>query len=282
MNTMHQKHPILWLGAHKTGTTFLQNALDLSAGALESAGYRYMSLVAFRNHYLRPLIYDGNHGEPPPPPPGLNLIFDENIPGLVQGALGTTGLYPRTAERSRKVADHFGLRTPDIYFCVRNYATFLPSLFCETLKSTPYRPFARFYDPDQHPLDWNSVIDQLRAAFPDSRISVYQNEALRGREAALLSYITGIPAADFTIPSGTERPGFSHKAVRTLYHLSKTRTVSRADVFAAVRHYPKGTDWPAFDPLSDEAKADLTTAYQQHVRRLRDRDDVHFIALDQL
>ncbi|MDO5631875.1 MAG: hypothetical protein Q4G22_08560 [Paracoccus sp. (in: a-proteobacteria)] len=280
MTDQDPKQPVLWLGAHKTGTTFLQRALEQSDTVLQAAGYHYMPLTAFRDRYTRPLLYDGEHGTPDAPPvPGLSLIFDENIPGLVQDALSRDGLYPQAAERSHKMAEYLSLHNPDIWFGVRDYVSFLPSLFCETLKSTPYKPFGRFYDPKRHPLNWNVLIDRLRLAFPQSRIRIYQNEALRGREAALLSAVTGIAAAAFTIPRGTERPGFSHKAVRSLYDLSKTRTVERCDVFAAVRQYPKGPEWPAFDPLNDQRKQELSAAYQAHLQRLRDRDDVDFIDL---
>ncbi|MDO5612563.1 MAG: hypothetical protein Q4G14_04880 [Paracoccus sp. (in: a-proteobacteria)] len=273
------KKPILWLGAHKTGTTFLQNALEHSNDVLKKAGYCYMPLTKFRARYTRPLVYDGDHGQPHAPVPGMNLIFDENIPGLVQGALSPSGLYPQAAQRSQKVAQYFGLNAPDIWFGLRDYVSFLPSLFCETLKSISYQPFVRFYDPQNHPVNWVDLIGRLRLAFPASRICVYQNEALRGREAALLSAATGIPAADFTIPDGSERPGFSHRAVRSLYDLSKTRTVERRDVFAAVRQYPKGPKWPAFDPFNAARKQELSAAYQAHLHELRNLADVDFIDL---
>ena len=39
---------ILWLGLHKTGTTFLQKSLDLSQKALQQAAIHYVDLDEFR------------------------------------------------------------------------------------------------------------------------------------------------------------------------------------------------------------------------------------------
>ena len=211
--------------------------------------------------------------------PKLNLYFDENIPDLVQSVLSAQGLYPDLESRSRIMADYFGLDAPRIFFGIRSFTGFLPSLFCETLKSTPYQPFSRFYRPDRHRLAWDEVIDRIRRTFPDSPIGVYRAEDLRGNERQLLSHVTGIPPEAFSFPEQSRREGFSHKAVRSLYALSQTRQVTFNDVFAAVREYPKGEKWKGFDPLSDEEKQRLDELYQRDLDRLRARSDIEFIEL---
>lgn len=273
------RRPILWLGAHKTGTTFLQNALMLSQAALARHGLRYMDLDEFRAKYTRPLIYRGSFGQVPPPEDDLNVIFDENIPGLVQHALSAKGMYPDLVSRSRKVCSHFGLQNPDIYFGVRDYVGFLPSLYCEALKSTPFRPFDNFYVRQRHRIDWNDVVDLLRKAFPASRIRLYFYEDLRGNEARLLSEVTGVPAADFTIPGKISRPGFSHAAIESLLELSKARLVTTEDVFSAIRRFRKNKEFPSFQPFDDEEKKYLHSSYQEHRDLILKRDDIGMINL---
>ena len=274
MSQPQARKPILWLGAHKTGTTFLQKSLMLSQEALAHHGLRYMDLDEFRAKYTRPLLYGRGFGRAPEPDENLNLIFDENIPGLVQHALSAKGLYPDIAARSRKVCAHFGLHDPDIYFGVRNYVGFLPSLYCEALKSTPYRPFDQFYRAGRHRIDWNNVLDQLRQAFPNSRIYVYFYEDLRGNEAHLLSRITGVAESSFVIPEKISRPGFSHAAVESLFELSKSGPVTRKDVFSAISRYRKGKKFPSYQPFDQYSISDLGAQYQEHVERMRLRDDV--------
>jgi hypothetical protein len=279
MNATQSSRSVLWLGAHKTGTTFLQEALDLSAAALEARGLSYMALDSFRDAYTRPLLYQGRQHPPQPPREGLNLVFDENIPALVQNVLSAEGLYPEIAPRSQRISDYLGLQDPDIYFGIRSYTGFLPSLFCETLKSTQYQPFVRFYLRGIHVLDWGDLVDRLRRAYPGSRITLYQYEELRGKETRLLSQITGVDLADFTIPGKPNRPGFSHKAVRSLYERHKTETLTSKDVFEAVRRFPKSRKFPPFDPWRRPERESLDALYASHLARLRQRDDVTFLTL---
>jgi hypothetical protein len=273
------RKPILWLGAHKTGTTFLQKALSLSREALGRHGLKYMDLDNFRAKYTRPLIYQGSFGQVSPPDDDLNLIFDENIPNLVQHALSAKGLYPDIAARSHKICTHFDLTDPDIYFGVREYSGFLPSLYCEVLKSTPYRPFDQFYIPQRHNINWHDVIDRLRRAFPKSRIYVYLYENIRGNEARLLSKVTGLPAAEFTIPTKMSRPGFSHAAVETLFELSKKRLVTSEDVSFAINKFKKSKDFPSYQPFDEKTLDSLKNNYQNHTELISLRDDIELLKI---
>lgn len=270
---------VFWLGAHKTGTTYLQGMLDETRPALLSRGRTYITLEDFRSQYTRPLLYKSHPQPPAAPLDDINFVFDENIAGLVQHVLSARGMYPEIAERSLKVASYLGLERPIIYFGVRDYATFLPSLYCETLKSTAYKPFSRFYKPDTHVLDWLDVVQRLKVAFPESPIRIYAYEELRGNERTLLSRATGIRARRFRASEGQERPGFSHKAVRSLFELSKTREVTHEDVEEAVQTYPKGPQWKPFDPLSEQDKVRLTSLYRGHLVEIGKLRDVEVMTM---
>lgn len=252
--------------------------LDLSQTSLKESGYEYLNLDEFRKKYTRPILYGGNHGSPHSPS-GVNFIFDENIPNLVQHVLSRDGLYPNLADRSTKLASYFGFVKPHVFFGIRDYATFLPSLFCETLKSTSYKPFSEFYDPSINQLDWNDVIDRLRGAFPESEISIYAYESLRGNECTLLERVTGIPSGSFRLPKGKSRLGFSHEAVKSLHQLSKSRTVTFEDVFEAVRTFPKGKKWSSFNPFNADRVGELNTLYNEHLQCISSRADINFIDL---
>ena len=277
MSQPHTRKPILWLGAHKTGTTFLQNALMLSQEVLADHGLQYMEQSAFRAKYTRPLIYKRTFRRARPPDNDLNLIFDENIPNLVQHVLSSKGLYPDLVPHSRRISAHFGWEAPDIYFGIRSYVGFLPSLYCEVLKSTPYQPFNQFYDPQRHRVDWNDVVDRLRKAFPRSRIHMNFYEQLRGSEARLLAAITGVPASEFIIPKKISRPGFSHAAVEALLEMSKTRLVTTEDIFLAIRRFQRSKEFPSYQPFNNATVEELNKSYLDHIARLRLRNDINMM-----
>lgn len=308
MTTPNDQNSILWLGAHKTGTTFLQKALELSADTVKASGLTYTPLGTFRSKWTKPLLYTQIVDEPMFPPRGPSLIFDENIPGLVQQALSRRGLYPRIAGRSEMICDYFGIKTPTIIFGVRCYADFLASLYCEVLKSNPFCRFEEFYLPRPenlhrptrmermlalmcpgyrqviepkvwHPLDWGRVLNDLVAAFPESQIKVYAYESLRGNERELLSRVIGQPADGFTLPGKEERLGFSQRAIDELNQLSTQKMLTTRDVFAAIKQYPKSREFPAFDPWSQSQKQELADLYRQDLDAIRKRDDIVFMDL---
>ena len=264
---------VLWLGLHKTGTTFLQKSLDLSAGELIRAGIAYVGLDEFHRRWTRPLLHDGHPDAPAPGalPEGMRrwLVFDENILALVQHGLTRNGFYPKAGPRARRIADHLGLRQPMIVLGLRGFAGMVPSLYCEALKSTPFKPFRSFLAQPPEAMSWLPLIAQLQAAFPASRVLLYCAEELAGREARLLARVTGLRDQAFTLLSEPERVGFSHKAVMHLHDLSERGPVARSDVREATRRWPRGPEHPGFAPWSAEERKVLNAAYARDLATLR-------------
>lgn len=266
---------VLWLGLHKTGTTFLQKSLDLSQPALIAAGIAWVSLDEFRRKWTRPLLHDG-HDTPPAPadlPPGLRhrLVFDENIPALVQHGLKPRGFYPRAGERARIIADHLHLERPLLVLGLRGFASFVPSLYCETLKSTPFKPFRAFLRQPVEAMSWLPLIDRLLAAFPGSDLLLYRAEDLPGQEARLLSRVTGLPESAFTLLGAPERVGFSQEAVMRLHAMAEAGPVSQAEVHRLVRDLPRGPGRPGFMPWNAGEKALLDAAYARDLAEVKAR-----------
>lgn len=272
-----------WLGAHKTGTTFLQKSLELSLPELMAAGIDYLPMEVLRERYTRPLLYDGFGGAPGPAGPGpegrRRLIFDENIPALVQHALTPDGLYPLIGARAGAVAEHLSMQVPRLVLGVRDFVGFLPSLYCEALKSTPFKPFSHFQRVPTDKLRWSLVVDRLLAAFPGSTLYLYEAEALRGAEQNLLSAVTGLAPDTFTLLGQPEREGFSQAAIETLEAQAETGPVSRADLRAAVRAHPRKNGTPGYSPWKSGEKDALAAIYSDDISRLKARDDIRFLDL---
>ena len=266
---------ILWLGAHKTGTTSLQHLLTQARPLLTEAGLFYIDTQALRTRYTRPVLdVPARHRDPLPLPPlprgeTQYLLFDENIPGLVQDAVHPTGLYPEAAERALKISTQMGLTTPTLVFGLRGFADYLPSLYCERLKSLPFCDFRSFWHGRQNTLSWYDLATRLLAAFPHSHLLLYRAEDLRGREQALLSWLTGIPTPRW--PTGLEqlREGFSQAAVDWLSDLATRRLPGPLDVFEATRQFPRQSAQEAFEPWSAAERKALARIYQADLASLR-------------
>ena len=296
---------IYWLGAHKTGTTFLQKCLDLSVSALNDHGIYYTELEEFRTRYGRPLLNqtpgeaaaEDDYDDRKYP---TRLVFDENIPGYVQHALSVAGFYPEAVQRSARIARYLDLDVQDIVFGVRRYDTFLPSLYCETLKSTPFRTFDQYLKrsfrvrpkhpqepgppPPPEPLifdrmNWHQLVGRLADAYPDARVRVYFHEQLRGNEARLLAEVLGLEASDITALDKLERTGFSGRAVDELHLLSAEQTVTRPDIRRAVRQFPAGKKFPTYLPWDESDRELLQRNYQQDSKRLRSDPRIEIIEL---
>lgn len=274
-------HDTLWLGVHKTGTTFLQKSLDLSQAALRAGGVDYLELAEFRRRYTRPLLHMDHADDPAAVDPLLpqhhRLVLDENILALVQHALGKTSLYPDAAARAVRIADYLGLERPRIVLGLRQFRSYLPSLYCEALKATPFRRFRKFCQTPPAHLSWDDLIGRLAHAFPQSEILVYTAEALRGRESILLSCVLGLPPASFTLLSEPDRTGFSHQAIRALHALEKVRPITPADVKACTTRYPRGPGVAAFDPWTTDEAQDLEQRFAADMAKLIQRPGVRFL-----
>ncbi|MDE4099375.1 MULTISPECIES: hypothetical protein [Phaeobacter] len=256
---------ILWLGVHKTGTTYLQSLLPRARPALARAGLLHVGLAAFRSLYTDPVL-NGGAGTPTPLPRDdakapRYLIFDENIPALVQDVLSRHALYPDGAERALQLARRAGIHPNRIVLGIRSFDSYLPSLYCEVLKSMPFLPFADFNRIPLTALSWSNLIERLAAAFPLAQICVYRAEDLKGREADLLAWVTGLASQDFPAAPGPVREGFSQGAIDALHELHRQGPVSRQDVVRCLEAHPRTPGSAAFRPWEDARQRDLKLAY---------------------
>lgn len=268
-------HDILWLGAHKTGTTSLQQQLSRGRRALGRRGLFYIDMPALRARYTRPLL---DQAKPAPiaslPRGGAPyLVFDENIPGLVQDALHPTGLYPDGAERALRLSQALGLDRPRLVLGIRDFARYLPSLYCEVLKSMPFRPFSEFWTGRLTLLSWSDLAERLLAAFPGSSLWLYRAEDLRGCENALLEWITGLEPGVLPPPLPALRAGFSQKAVMALHETARRMAPDLPgplDLHSAVQRHPRQATDDAFSPWTATERRDLDLLYRADLAALQD------------
>lgn len=284
------RRDVLWLGAHKTGTTFLQRSLDQSQQTLRDHDVTYVELSEFRRSWTVPLLYQRSDAQPAPRGPfgsdaRVRLVFDENIPGLVWHSLRARGFYSDAERRTRTVANHLGLDVDEIVYGIRPYASWIPSMYCEFLKGRDFWTFDAWMQrafagsEDFTRVDWPALVRRLGLEFPDARVRVYFADELRGQEAELLGRVLGVPAEYFTLLTSEERRGFSAKAIAWLHNMASEARVTEHDVRQATGKWPRSPDNPGFSPWPDAVQTLLDEQWQRHRTQLLSSSDVEVIRL---
>ena len=267
------------LGAHKTATTHLQQALHRHRDALGAADIDFLRPVE-----LRPALRAAA-GWPTLPwgaarrlgaaidglrsGAGTLAISEENLPGQIRDLFDEVP-YRHLGTRLAPLARLAGEAPLALFLAIRPFDTLWPSAHAEALRHYPH-------DPDRiarlgriartRPPSWLDVVERLRRACPAAEIRVwrYEDHAAHWREAAaaFLGRDTGrIP--EVNRPSWSMSP--SAEGVRLAEAVgARDRRAAVAAIYAA--HPAKaGAPFAPFD--ADEAAA-LRRRYDEDVAGLR-------------
>lgn len=172
----------LHLGAHKTATTHFQNVLETNR-SFYPKDTNYVSMQSMRNHlvwgknntlvwhrsgnYLKSLL-NTHHS--------VLIISEENISGETKDIFTHSSLYEKLEPRLTSLLEFISqFEEIEIWFSIRSMDSFLPSIYCESLKHFPYNRFNRVYQGHiEH--SWVPVIQQIRNVLPCSRINILRYE----------------------------------------------------------------------------------------------------------
>ena len=156
---------------------------------------------------------------------------------------------------------------------LRSYAGFYTSAYGDWLRiGGQFRPFdqtlkQRFITEAG---GWPGLVADIRAAFPTARLVVWDFDDWSDLEPIVLARMVG-PAAHSLSPL-TERPraGLSTRAAAALAEAAATGSPPDADtVRRLIASYPKGRDYPAFDPWTADEHALLAARYAADLALIR-------------
>jgi hypothetical protein len=274
------------LGAHKTGTTWLQRRLRDGAGALAAAGIDYEPLAR-----LRPAFTDGferwvraRPGAPSPAvlratlsalaarSPHRLLLSDENLMGDCFTFLRTGRLYPGFARRMDRLQEVLPQRPVRVVLTIRDYAGFFPSAYIEALRYRAFEPFDALRG--RLTLDdglWTRIVAALVARFGTDAVRIMRFEKLGPRLPAMLEALFGTPFDPAHLPEVADRhEGLSAAAIQALAQAAAqgdTRPAHVRTTEAAQRH-PRGPDSPPFRPWTAQEASALQALYAGHLREI--------------
>lgn len=249
---------VLHVGAHRTGTTALQQYMRQHEQALGAAGYR--------------VAYPPKSRREAPPALGETpwVVSEENYLGSMGGCVRACALYP-TAEKHLTALPE-ALRAADVvYLSIRDLATWWTSAIAFGVKMGQALPGPSVIDRIvEGTRSWVDVVEAVRTAFPHARIVVRDFTWQTDNPAAQLSRLTHWPVWE-RLPGDTHahnrRPDLEAMAAALL---------ERGDL-ASLSRLPEDGIFSPFDPPQ---VAELADRYEGDLRRLANDRDIEFWGAD--
>jgi len=273
---------ILHLGAHKTASTHLQQALNRAAGRLAARGVAVWLPEGLRRDGLRLQDWLGLAGEDRgheaqlraafAAPAARLVISEENALGQCPGAelVADPMLYPRAGERLARLLALVPPGPLTLALALREGAGLVASCYSQALMAGRPVPFQRMFgglDPAR--LDWADLVGRLRAAAPGARLLVWDHADWPAVAPQVARALLG-PEAAHLVPSATPaHPGLSAAAVARLLAEAPADPQAARDLARRLRaELDKTRGHAPFDPWAAPARARAARAHAQALARL--------------
>jgi len=290
---------ILHIGAHKTASTHLQLVLARRRGALSRHGtalflpgnlrkdglrlQNYLSLApgeageAEHGAQIRAALRNDACGA------GRLVLSEENVLGTLYGPalFREGGLYAKAAGRLSRLAALLPAGQVTVALSLRDPAGYLGSVYSQWLMSGRIMPFERFLGAtDPASLRWSDLVARLAGALPEARFVLWRYEDYPGVAPEVLQEMLGDGAALARHGISRAHPGLSaraHAAIMAEHHILVAAGQDRActRVKALRTAFPKGQEYPAFQPFDAPTLHRSATAYVHDQARLAALPGVH-------
>lgn len=268
---------VLHLGAHKTASTHLQQALKR---ARPFAGARVFVPDDLRKDGLRLQdwlhrgVEDAGHEAALRSAfavAGRLVISEENIlgqsPGAVHRAAGP--LYPRSAERLEKLVRVLPEGPVTLALALREGAGFLASCYSQALMAGRVAPYAALFGAlDPAAPGWEGLVAGLAAALPAARLVIWDHADWPAVAPAVAQALLG-PGARLALPTGRAHPGLTAPAVAALLAAAPPQEAEARDLARDLRaKFPREAGHPPFQPHDPATRARAAAAHAALMARL--------------
>ena len=220
----------LYIGAHKTATTHIQNILANSRESLSDHGISLSIPSDIRPKWL-PLLNKYIEAESDEtlekirkisPSTESWIIAEENIPGVSKEFKTKSGIYTSLEKRLTSIKKAYPDAKIDVFFSIRSYDSFYRSAYLEVVRNNGYFPFDEFYDANRFKDNsWLSVIESFTNVFDQKHVYLWRYEDLSQLLPVILNNLTSLPTdfalkmiADYEIK--ITRPSISAKTLDLL------------------------------------------------------------------
>lgn len=281
----------LLIGAHKTASTHLQRSVTDSRAALAPHGVGVIGpmpiggdilplsglLKGRADPDLLRLAADGflqkHAGDA-----GAVVLMNENILGSLAPnmLLQDNRLYKFAPGRVKRVAQLFETHDIQIGLAIRAPDTFLISAWQENMKGHAFHAFRQFLGhTDPGGLSWHRMVKRMQQALGEVPLFVWRYEDYPQVAPKVLAQCMGDAARAVSLRDSAANPGFSAAAIDWL---AAHGTVSRETTREALERFPKGADYPAYDPWTPEERALLRDSYARDCAKLAEMPGLRLLS----
>ena len=278
----------LHLGAHKTATTYIQSALELSRDKLHEADISYVPLpelrraVTERLGFARPKLRSAvdrllkDHG-------GCKrlILSDENIIGGLKPS-ARFGFYARRRRRLTKLLNKLGQHDFQIFFATRSYDEFMSAMYCEYIRHRPFIEAETYLGNFAYKaFNWAEIVGTFVRLVGAEKIYLWRYEDFPVLQDQVFAALIDAPAELVQKPAGRVRESLSLAAVQSLASLKPPRDAdeARARANAAATAYPKTPDNPSFSAFNRVTSQALRAQYESDLARLhQDFPEIRFLS----
>ncbi|WP_371226084.1 hypothetical protein [Roseovarius sp. 2305UL8-3] len=296
-------------GVHKTATSYVQSILQRNAGKLRKNGVHYIHHRDTRKDYTYPCQLNGYEKlglgfrrkysdaelakeakkffKKVKAKPGERIILsDENMPGHCGQCVRTGELYQRRDTLIPIFAQNIIYPVREVHLAIREYGDFFASAYVEFLRSAKGENVFSEAQMKRELLSrvpsWVAFVEVVKNAFPDARLILWRHEDFRVLSPRIIGNLIGPdidPKALVTPKRSRGRPSASHRAIREL--LSEIERIGGEAALAKrveiQDKYPRGPDFPGYDPWSASERAHLARVYERDIEAVRRLDGITFL-----
>lgn len=271
----------LHLGAHKTASTYVQQALEQSQTALNGVGVGYLTLAKVRSRLTRRLDFAGF---------GLGratrrlleehrdyerlILSDENILGGLRPARRTRSFYSSRGRRLALLVQMLRPHEMRIFFATRSYGDFISAMYCEYIRHNPFITSETYLARvDILAFSWIEVIATFVRLIGAESVTLWSYEDFQEVEDEVFQALTGGRGGLVEKPGRKLRESLSVEAVQMLGEqpptLTRDEIRSRSKRISAA--LPKGPGRPGFTAFSASEAEGLRARYEEEMRLLSSR-----------
>ncbi|MGQ0483934.1 MAG: hypothetical protein ACT4SY_01065 [Hyphomicrobiales bacterium] len=287
MNGVNERMKIhLHVGVHKTASTLIQKVFAANRTMLNLSGIGFMPMTAFRksitsrlyslsgeNFSLAGLLPDFFPDARPDVPKGI-IVSDESLIGNCRSIVHSGKPYVSGAARLAVLHELLAEHEVSLFVSLREYGSFISAAYCETLRH--HGEFVRF-DKVRRNLDktafcWPALLESFRESLKPAEIKIWRFESFFENSDAVMRAMAFQLGGVFDGDSlnAVTRPSFSHAAVEALQLIADRIGPDAANrlVMPITRNLPKGKDYPAFDPWTEEERSMWREKYERDCRQI--------------
>ena len=261
-----------FIGAHKTGTTYVNKTLLLNQAEINQRDIRVEITSTMKSNLTNLILRNDAKSRKL----AQKFIYDkidsynrcifshENISGLIPSFYNKRTIYPNIGHRVKNLRAMMDGKKIDLVFSIRPYTGFVIASYSEYIRGNEgYIPFNAFRKTViKKGISWKKVIDDIKQNYPEADLHIYEQSVLRHDQQKIFKLLLGQSIEMQKIKKSKGRPSISHEGFAIVNLLQEHGVDHNKKLINQIASIlPKGDKFRAYDPWSKSMKQKLEDQY---------------------